>query len=358
MKKFILIFGALLLVGCGPSQEEKREIAKMACTEIMATRNFEEARRIKILNEARLEVGLKSTGSSLFEASIRLGGFSSCIDYIIPPPPPTKAQREAEEENRIKREKAAQRRAEAARLKREEEERIAAENAAEAARKVEEEKKYIAENTKTTYLACPSLAREGEFEYVYESGKQPQRVQTTFGPPKRYAYIELNEVEGDNPDLNGYITSTAYWDIARVGVRTRPNRCGPFNAFTQEIWPESWCLGEYSTAKVSEGNYGFKGPLYGRKILKWPHINPRTAAPGSNRFIIDKVTLIATSTDVLLDDDSYPSRETQYQCEVVTKDTFDEKIQEAKTRVQAAVDGYKAEKAAEEAARKAEEPQI
>jgi len=43
---------------------------------------------------------------------------------------------------------------------------------------------------------------------------------------------------------------------------------------------------------------------------------------------------------------------------VVTKDAFDEKIQEAKTRVQAAVDAYKAEKAAEEAVRKAEEPQI
>jgi hypothetical protein len=291
-----------------------------------------------------------------------LGGFSSCIDYIIPPPPPprkTKAQREAEEaaaeENRITREKEAQKRAEAARLKREEEERIAAENAAEAAKKVEEEKKYIAENTKTTYLACPSLAREGELEWDLESGDY---VQTTFGPPKRYAYIELNKVEGDNPDLNGYITSTAYWDIARVGVKsTRYSACRPaYDAFTQEIWPESWCLGEYSTAKVSEGNYGFKGPLYGRKILEWPQVNPIISSPDSSRFIIDKVTLIATSD--FLDEDRYRSRETQYQCEVVTKDTFDEKIQEAKTRVQAAVDGYKAEKAAEEAARKAEEPQI
>ena len=81
-------------------------------------------------------------------------------------------------------------------------------------------------------------------------------------------------------------------------------------------------------------------------------------APDSSRFIIDKVTLFATSEEVTLDEDSYGSRETQYQCEVVTKDTFDEKIQEAKTRVQAAVDAYKAEKAAEEAVRKAEEPQI
>ena len=74
MKKTILIVGALLLVGCGPSQQEKERIAEMACAEIMATRNFEEARRIKILNEARLEVGLEPiVSSSLFETNIRLG---------------------------------------------------------------------------------------------------------------------------------------------------------------------------------------------------------------------------------------------------------------------------------------------
>ena len=198
MKKIILIAGALLLVGCGPSQQEKELIAGMACAEIMATRNFEEARRIKILNEARLEVGLEPiVSSSLFETNIRLGGRSSCIDYIIPPPPKTRRQiakeqeqqriakekrEKIEEENRIKWEEEERKRAEERKIK-EEEERIAREERErqEEQRRLEEERlkaekirlaeekkireeeerrRYVEENTVTTHLYCPSLEKK------------------------------------------------------------------------------------------------------------------------------------------------------------------------------------------------------
>jgi len=141
MKKLILISALLFtIVGCGPSQKEKENIAEMACAEIMATRNFEEARRIRILNEARLEVGLDPfPSSSLFEINIRLGGKSSCIDYIIPPPPPppkTQAQIAAEKA-------AAEARAEA-------EERDKKWNAM----TEEEQCEYIKKNPDSGYIPC------------------------------------------------------------------------------------------------------------------------------------------------------------------------------------------------------------
>jgi hypothetical protein len=41
------------LISCGPSEKERSRIAAVTCAEIEATRNFESAKRVKLINEAR-----------------------------------------------------------------------------------------------------------------------------------------------------------------------------------------------------------------------------------------------------------------------------------------------------------------
>ena len=364
MKKIILIAGALLLVGCGPSQKEKEQIAEIACAEIMATRNFEEARRIKILNEARVEVGLDPIiyFSSMFEASIRLGGMSSCIDYIIPPPPPppkTKAQREAEEAAAIV--------AEEARLKREEEQRIAA---AEADRKAKEKEKYIAENTKTTYLSCPSLEQDNSrvlerLENLFQSSQveyedwakylpkddpmiglfEPQlenNVETINGPVS-FALVKLNKIVGDNPELNGYLNSEVHYEIKRSNPLD--SYCLSTSGFKESVGDKEFCAGKWESEIPTEYTYTNheESSSYGHSTLKW----------GYSGFSLDRVNLNASSSEISLGSTDFIS-EAQYQCEVVSKDTYDQKFQEVESKVKAAADAHRAELAEKES----ETPQI
>lgn len=48
---------SILLVGCGPSLEEKQEIATVTCNFILETRNMDSAIRMKAINEARDQIG-------------------------------------------------------------------------------------------------------------------------------------------------------------------------------------------------------------------------------------------------------------------------------------------------------------
>tara|TARA_B100001093_G_C26553391_1_gene895464 strand:+ start:531 stop:812 length:282 start_codon:yes stop_codon:yes gene_type:complete len=54
-----MIIFSILLFGCGKymSDEKKIAIAKKACAEAEATRRFESARRVKLINDARSEIG-------------------------------------------------------------------------------------------------------------------------------------------------------------------------------------------------------------------------------------------------------------------------------------------------------------
>ena len=58
MKNIILFTPILIiLVGCGPSPEEKQEIATVTCNFILETRNMDSAIRLKAINEARDQIG-------------------------------------------------------------------------------------------------------------------------------------------------------------------------------------------------------------------------------------------------------------------------------------------------------------
>jgi len=344
MKKILLIVGALLLVGCGPSQKDK-DTAAAACSEIMSTRNFESAKRVSVYNAARMNLGMKPISSSdeetLFDITLRYGGFDGCMNLFFPPPPPppkTKAEIEAEE--------AAAKVAEEARLKEEEEQRIAA---AEADRKAEEREKYIAENTKTTYLSCPSLGQDIKSDYVKDPNSEYGRkmwVETIIGP-KQFALIQLNKVDGDNPELNGYINSEVHHEIDRSNpVKTS---CYYGNAgFKESVGDKEFCAGELESGIPTESTYTEEesSSSYGHSTLEWGSYSPD--------FLLDRVDLNASNRDYKLGNPSPSWGADQYQCEVVSKDTYDQKFQEVQSKVKAAADAHRAELAEKES----ETPQI
>ena len=388
MKKTILIVGALLLVGCGPSQQEKERIAEMACAEIMATRNFEEARRIKILNEARLEVGLDPiVSSSLFETNIRLGGRSSCIDYIIPPPPPppkTKAQREAEEaaaeerkqraeERRLEREEEERKRAEERKIK-EEQERIAREERErqEEQRRLEEERlkaekirlaeekkireeeerrRYVEENTVTTHLYCPSKS------------KKSRRSEES----KWFRGYVINKLDDE------YLMSEVYTSDQTVDLQKAYKSCVgyPVNApanhaigvtraeIAKEMWKKNYSdrneyefylikIQEWKNKRYNsrhpqlERHYfpKFKNPLWCENVgnvdykmyfyRTIPELMILDASYGKINLVDESILLFGSdwgnqlNRETLISGNQYES--TQAPCEVITKEEFESKV--------------------------------
>ena len=225
----LIILLSLLIVSCGPSLEERETISRVACSEIMATRQFEEARRYRILNDALKELGEDPYWSSdMLETNLILGGTSACMNILNPPPPPTAEEIEQEriaeerrkkilEELRVEREKEAKERAEVKRIREEqeriekerrerkeaeerriaeqkrlEEERLKAEQARLAEerklREEEERRRYIKENTITTFLYCPS---------------EPKKSRRSKVPKWFYGYV-INKVD------NEYLMSEFY----------------------------------------------------------------------------------------------------------------------------------------------------
>jgi len=58
MNRLILFISILLmLVGCGPSQKEREEIAILTCNIMGESRNMDASLRIKEINAARKEIG-------------------------------------------------------------------------------------------------------------------------------------------------------------------------------------------------------------------------------------------------------------------------------------------------------------
>ena len=363
---FIAPLTLILLTACGPSQSEKIRIAEQACAIIMETRKFESSKRIQILNNAREEVGdydypYPSSDDTLW-FNLSYGGKQACIDNIVrppPPPPKTKAQIEAEI-------------AEAeAREKRKEEERVAKEQAeAEAKRKAEEKATYLAENTTSTYLYCPSLQEkiirakiepaeevfekqaDGEYGYTIVKPEKILEPEKNLGPVN-IALVEIRKVLGDKEKLEEYgienelLTSTVYFDIAMF--EDVEDSCY-FGAFSESVGGESFCLGEEKSAIPYKDLYdadvyynAAESSSYGNPILKW----------GSDDFSLDRKTLRASlwASHLGNDDSSSYTQSKQYQCSVVAKDVYEQKIKETSDKVKVVADKLRAtlkEKASEE----------
>lgn len=358
---FIAPLTLILLTACGPSESEKIRIAEQACAIIMETRKFESSKRIQILNNAREEVGdydypYPASDDTLW-FNLSYGGRQACIDNIVrppPPPPKTKAQIEAEIA------------ADEARAKREEEERVAKELAeAEAKRMREQKTTYLAENTTSTYLYCPSLrekiirAKIRPAVKDYELQADGQLVQYIVEPekilepeknlgPYKIALVKIKKVLGDKEKLeeygieNEFLTSTAYFDIAMF--EDVKDSC--YNgAFTEYVGGESFCLGEEETTTPEQDIYNadvyynaVESTAFGNPTLEW-----------GLDFILDRKTLLASTSSTYLG--MKIAKDYQYQCSVVAKDVYEQKIKETSDKVKVVADKLRAileEKASEE----------
>lgn len=349
LKVFFVASLLVVLSACGPSQEEKMRIAQQACATIMATRKFESSKRIQVLNEAREEVGDYDYPYPLDDdflwRSLSLGGTPACIDNIVkPPPPPPKTQAQLEAEA-----------AEAeARAKEAEERRIAEEKAAEEAkRKAEEKEKYIAENTQNTYLYCPSENKE-----ILQRGRQIYEIQpdgnygyTTIeevvGGPLKIALIKIAKINGDDSILQSfgiekkYRTSPVFFDIE---LKKEPEDSSCYrSAFSIAAEDKSFCLGEGEVSIPQEGIFDASkdykaedSELFGNPILIWGSV-------GYADFVLDRVSLTAADGYNRLSykgESSYSNY--RYECSIVTKETYEEKIQDQIDRLEKAAEEYKA----------------
>lgn len=54
-----VVLGLATMTACGPSEKERDRVAAVTCAEIAETRNFESARRVRLINDAREKLGAK-----------------------------------------------------------------------------------------------------------------------------------------------------------------------------------------------------------------------------------------------------------------------------------------------------------
>lgn len=340
MKKIITIVPlALIVIGCGPSLEDKIRIAESTCAVILETRKFESSKRIELLNKAREQVGDYDgpypMSDDFLWSSYSLGGKQACIDDIVKPPPPTEAEIKAERE----RQKALQE----IRKKREEEQRRAAEEAAkEAAKEAAEKEKYISENTIITHLYCPSKKIEIKRDYVLDPlTNQYENKETILGPEK-YAFVEINKVDGDKEEFNGYLEPRLYFNIPREGLNSA---CYSDSAFLEKVGGQEFCVGKTIDAiKPIECDYlpsdasGQNSSSYGNSILTFSDYSWSGCERliGSADFLVDRVNLFAAEDDYDLKNNR------GYQCEIVTEDVFTQKLNEIKNRVESAAEKERA----------------
>ena len=337
MQKIILIFAALLLVSCGPSQQKIERVAQVACAEIMATSKFERARRISILNDALLELGRDpyyGATADFFETNLLLGGEQACINTINPPPPPspkTKAQIEAEE--------AAAKAVEEARLKKEEEERVAAE---EAEREAEERKKYLLENQVSTYLYCPLLRDQihNQWNIAYLLIKL-NKLDDEIVESEIYTMYDTVEKEDSSFGVKQGCGRSSYDRNYNISHIKQPKPCAEImNKYGNKdyLLISGWVKNNYIP-----NEYEFEGrnesTSNGHKILRFGQIRLGISP------VIDRVDLGAAIDDYDL---GHKYNGSPYQCEVTSKEIYEEKIQDQQKLIDDLVETTNQEKVEKE----------
>ena len=75
MNKTLIILSLTLLASCGPSAEEKKNIAAVTCSIMYETRNMDGAARVEKMNDARKEIGGEPylQGDGLIKLAIEQG---------------------------------------------------------------------------------------------------------------------------------------------------------------------------------------------------------------------------------------------------------------------------------------------
>ena len=80
--KRLLLLSIILLTACGPSQEEKENIAAVTCSIMSETRNMDSAVRVEKMNNAREKIGGEPflDGDSKIKESI---GYGLCQELVL-----------------------------------------------------------------------------------------------------------------------------------------------------------------------------------------------------------------------------------------------------------------------------------
>ena len=114
--KRLLLLSIILLTACGPSDEEKRQVAAITCSVMSETRNMDGAVRVREMNDARTKIEGKAflSGDDKIKESFELG---LCETLVVDPDQYEKFvaaieanERQKEEEERIARERAEEKR--------------------------------------------------------------------------------------------------------------------------------------------------------------------------------------------------------------------------------------------------------
>lgn len=167
-KKLFLLFLMLFLFGCGPTLQEKEEIAIITCNIMGESMNMDASMRIKEINKARENIKAKRflEGDAKIKESFEYG---LCVNLVLDDPEydnkilSIKEEiRVLEEQKRIAKEKKEEK-ARIAREKKEEEARIARE------KKVETERLLNIENTKKFNLGIKKFLEKYTPEFRLES---------------------------------------------------------------------------------------------------------------------------------------------------------------------------------------------
>mgnify|MGYP000029343814 CR=1 FL=1 len=167
MKKILIIFCFLFIVSCGPSQQEKENVAAVTCSIMSETRNMDAAIRVREMNNAREKIGKGPflRGDEAIKEAFEYGFCKELVlddsyNEILQPLKDAKRERERiAEENRIAAEKRAAE-------KRAEEQRIAAEK-----QRIAAEKQWIAAEKQRIADSKPTVKEE-----FYSNGKLKSRA--------------------------------------------------------------------------------------------------------------------------------------------------------------------------------------
>ncbi len=135
MRPFFIVI-VIFLAACGPSQEEKQNIAKVTCSIMAETRNMDSAIRVEKVNDARVKIGGEPflQGDEEIKRSFKYGlcellvlndpGYDASISMKIEMENRLTDERIAEAAARQKKEMEAAEAAEVARIKQEKEWRL------------------------------------------------------------------------------------------------------------------------------------------------------------------------------------------------------------------------------------------
>ena len=176
--KRLLLLSIILLTACGPSPEEKKNIAAVTCSIMSETGNMDGAVRVREMNDAREKLGGEPflDGDEAIQESFEFGLCQELVlddsyKEILQPLKDAKRERERlAEEKRAEEARIAAEKVRIILAKLEEEERIAAEKQRIAAEKRAEEKRIAAEKQR---IADSKPTEEKEF---YSNGKLKSRV--------------------------------------------------------------------------------------------------------------------------------------------------------------------------------------